>query len=474
MMIMTILQRGIGFVRGIWFCRLLDSATLGQWAMGFGFLSLVTPMLLFGLPGSLPRFIQHYLGKGQLRGFLARMLAGTAAVSLLGVAAMLLLPGWFGGLIFGQQNALALIAGLAIAFVGVILFNVTNEITAGLRLVRVGSIAQFVQSVAFTLLGVAWLWRGGGVAGLLAIFAIACVLGALPAWWALIRGWGTVSRSQQRIDGVGMWRRIIPYAAALWAMNLLSNAFELADRYMLLHFSGSTAEAGQSALGQYHSGLIIPCLFISLANMISSVLTPYLVTNWERADHQAVYRRLGNTLILTSLGFTLAAALTLPCCPWIFNGLLEGRYDGGLNVLPICFLSCIWFATSTLAQCYLWVAERGKWVSAVMAAGLATNIGLNMLLIPRIGLEGAVWGTCLSHLVVVVGMWIALSRGGYPIDAANVWITLVPATLLAGWIPAVICVLVAIIASADLRGLATESLMGLRRYGGGLSFSGYR
>src|SRR6056297_4340519 len=74
MLLMTIVQRGIGFFRSSWFCRMLDDQMLGQWAMAFGFVTMITPMLLLGLPGSLPRYVETYRQQGHLRAFLKRIL----------------------------------------------------------------------------------------------------------------------------------------------------------------------------------------------------------------------------------------------------------------------------------------------------------------------------------------------------------------------------------------------------------------
>lgn len=466
-LVMTIVQRGIGFVRGIWFCRLLDDARLGQWAIGFGFISLVTPMLLFGLPGSMPRFIEAYLQKGQLRGFLMRILGLTGLVSVLGISALLLLPAQFGSYIFGDNESINLVVGLAFAVSCVIVFNVTNEVLAGMRLVRVGQMTQFVNSVAFTALGVLWLYQGGGIAGLLVMFGVSSMIGTLPAWWVLARGWQPGEHSSQPFSGRSMWRRVIPYAAAIWAMNLLSNSFELADRYMLLHLAdgggeSGDAQIGQRLLGQYHSSLLIPYLFISLANMASSMLTPYLVVDWERGAKEVVAQRLEQFMVWLSTTFTLGAAVALMLVPFVFQRFLQGRYDGGLEVMPICFLFCVWFAIATLAQAYLWVSEKGKLVAIVMALGLLTNVALNAVLVPRVGLNGAVWGTCLAHFAVLTGTWWAIGRCGYKLNSLAVWITLLPTGLLAGPVVAMLGVAIGVLASPKLR----------RYYGAGLAAAG--
>ena len=77
MLAMTIVQRGVGFFRGIWFCRLLDDHLVGQWAMAFGFVTMITPIMLLGMPGSLPRYVEHFRLRGQLPQLVRRLLGGT-------------------------------------------------------------------------------------------------------------------------------------------------------------------------------------------------------------------------------------------------------------------------------------------------------------------------------------------------------------------------------------------------------------
>src|SRR5262245_59518436 len=69
---MTVLQRSIGFVRAVLFCRWLTPSELGQWDMAWGFIELAAPLAMLGLPGSFGRFVEHYRRQGQLRTFLRR------------------------------------------------------------------------------------------------------------------------------------------------------------------------------------------------------------------------------------------------------------------------------------------------------------------------------------------------------------------------------------------------------------------
>src|SRR3990172_7422779 len=65
--VMTVLNRFIGFCRGILMCRWLEPAELGQWDMVQGFLMLAAPVAVLGIPGTFGRYLEYYRQRGQLR-----------------------------------------------------------------------------------------------------------------------------------------------------------------------------------------------------------------------------------------------------------------------------------------------------------------------------------------------------------------------------------------------------------------------
>src|SRR5215469_12672320 len=83
---LTIAQRLIGFARSVFFCRWLDADQLGQWDLSYGFLMLAAPVAVFGLPGSLGRYVEYYRLRGQVRSFLRRMGIATGMLGALAVA----------------------------------------------------------------------------------------------------------------------------------------------------------------------------------------------------------------------------------------------------------------------------------------------------------------------------------------------------------------------------------------------------
>lgn len=443
MAVMTIVQRGIGFGRGVLFCRWMDDDALGRWAMAFGFLTLAAPMLLLGLPGTLTRYVERFRHSGQLSRYVLHMALATTGLAMAGAGAMLMASDHVGWLIFGVAVEPLTIAVLGITLVATIAFNFLTELVSALRLIRIVSSMQFTNSLVFTVLACAALLGGATLNTLLLCFAAANLLGSVPGLWVLLRNRDEFTGTQSTpVGSISIWRQIVPYAIALWWMNVLNNTFELSDRYMILHFASGGAEVAQGLVGQYHSARLVPMLLLSLSSMLSGTLIPYLAADWEAGRHRQVVELVRRSLLGMTFAATAFCAVAVALGPWLFNQLLGGRYAGGLDVLPLTCIFCCWSSLAFIAQGYLWCAERGSVVAAIVGGALVLNIVLNALLLPPLGLPGAVWATLLSNLALLLGVLAAMRARGYPLDLSSVWVVLLPATLLAGPLATAACLAV--------------------------------
>ena len=124
----------------------------------------------------------------------------------------------------------------------------------------------------------------------------------------------------------------------------------------------------------------------------------------------------------------------------------------GLALLPLALASCSWLGLLTVAQMYLWCAERATLGCVSLAIGLMLNIALNVALIPILGLSGAVIATTTSNFAVLL-MVLTLNRVlGMHLHGATMVIALLPLALLLGkWVAAAALVLMAIAFLVDRR-----------------------
>src|SRR5688572_32076545 len=97
----TVVQRTVGFGRGLLFCRWMSPESLGEWELVYSFLMLAAPLAVLGVPGSFGRYAEHYRQRGHLRTFLRRAGGWTLACTVGAVAVIEFLAPQLSRLVFG-------------------------------------------------------------------------------------------------------------------------------------------------------------------------------------------------------------------------------------------------------------------------------------------------------------------------------------------------------------------------------------
>ncbi len=430
-LILTVGQRAIGFLRGLLFCRFMSDQQLGQWSLVWSFLMLLIPLAMLGLPGCFGRYTEHYRTRGQLGYFVSRIATTSVILTLAASVAMFLFPETFSMTIFRSPDQTLVVYAMAASLLMVSASNFLTSLMESLRQVRVVTLMRFITGILFATLGLGMvLLMENAAVGATLGFGLSSLIGAIPAIWILAKYRGTLQNTGDRLSHSSMWKRLAPFAIWMWATNLFGNCFELSDRYMLLYCSPVSADVAQGFVGQYHSGRQIPLLLVSLALMLGGVLIPYMSAHWEEGRKEDAQKMLMWAVKLTSLGFTMGGIVVLLIAPFLFDTLLEGRYEIGLAVLPLTLVYCIWLGVAEVAQSYLWVVEKGKWIALTIGVSLGVNLLLNWLLIPHYGVDGAVIATATSNALLLI-MVCAFNRlEGWKFGSSLIYCSLFPLILL--------------------------------------------
>lgn len=432
----TVIQRTIGFGRGVMFCRWLTPETLGQWEMAYSFLLLAAPLIVLGVPGSFGRYLEHFSQRGHLQTFLLRTAAWTAACCLVGVTVVLWFAPHVSQLLFGSPDRAELIRGIGFCLVAIIVHHSLTSLLTALRLFRVVTVVNFAQSTIFATVALALLCFNASVSSILMGYATGCVLASLGAILWVWPGLREIDRPIEPLPHFNFWPKLLRFAFFVWVSNLLAHLFALVDRYMIIHYSGMEASEALNQVGYYHSSRIVPLLLVSFADLLSGLVMPHLSHDWEAGRRQQVGARLNLTVKLTGLGMTAFGVAVLLFGPLLFDVVLQGKYSDGLVVLPWVLAGCVWYGIYSIAQNYLWCAEKAKLAAAPLAIGLGVNVLLNLLLLPVWGLFGAVVATGLSTLLCLATVLVISRRHGMQLDIGTALVALGPLALTAGVVPA--------------------------------------
>ncbi len=432
---LAVVQRMVGFVRGVLFCRWLDADQLGRWDLAYGFVMFAAPLAVFGLPGSLGRYAEAYRRQGRLRTFLRCI--GGCSLALAAAAGGLTLLGrnWLSRFVFGgddQARLMALLAGgLSLWMIHTLLTAVFNA----LRMTRAVALLQFCQSLAFATLG-CWLLMTSGTTAESVVwaFAGACLMATILGFSWLGGAWPALHENSDTSEHHSPTppRRIAAFAFWVWTTNVLANLFGLADRWMFLHFSELSEADALAEIGQYHSARLAPLLFLGIAEMLAGLITPHLAHDWEAGRRREVSERLNLMLKLFAAGLSCAAVAALFVAPLLFDSVWAGKYTAGLSLLPWTLTYCIWGSLAVVATNYLWCAERARLACLALAVALAVNVGLNTALVPRLGIFGAVLATAAANLALLAAMYAAAWRCGMAFDAGLCVVSVAPIAIALG------------------------------------------
>lgn len=440
-LIVNLIQRSVGFGRAILFCRWLDPEELGHWEMAIGFMMLAAPLIVLGLPGSFARYLEKYRTKGQLQLFLRRTATWTFGLTAMSIVVMAFNLPMLGKIVFGDSTSTQL-AAIVVGGLGIIVaHHFLEAVFAGLRLFRVVSTMHFVQSMAFAAFSLSLVaFYNPTAASLVLGYSAACLLSICGVLvWSFFRIENRADASAS-VDHAEFWPPLMRFAIWIWVSNLLTNVFSVVDRYMILHFGNFTTEQALVQLGNYHTSMIVPVLLISIANLMVGAMTPHLSHAWEEGRREEVNNRINLGLKLTAIGMLIAGVGVLFFCPLLFTYAFENKFVDGLAILPWTLAGCIWFSLMLFSQTYVWCAEKSHRASFPLLIGLLSNILLNIVLMPTLGLLGAVVATCAATLLAyLVQLWVN-HKLEMRIDGGTILVGFTPLLLTHGPISAAIAV----------------------------------
>lgn len=159
---------------------------------------------------------------------------------------------------------------------------------------------------------------------------------------------------------------------------------------------------GNREVGLYAAAVKLVEVWYFMPGIICASLFPAIIK--ARQNSLEVYRRRLKSLyvFMIVMAATIAVVMTFLAQP-IISFLFGNSYLEAVSVLRIYIWSNLGLFLGTAVYQYLIAENRIKLIFMVTGAALLTNIVLNLILIPTLGLAGAAWATLISYLVVPLG-----------------------------------------------------------------------
>lgn len=403
----NIVQGVVGLLTIVTFTRLLTPAQFGDYALGFSVASLVHTGVFTWNEAA---YARHWAAESERDD--GCDLAATAHRTWLFLLAVLPLAGliaWLTPLSPGLK--LAVLAGLASVVPRTFARMVQERRRAAGEVAGAASI-DLIQTAGGFAAGA--LLALAGLGGAAPLIGSGLAAGACAVWCLRPEHARTVGGRFETARAVRHARYGVPVALSLILALVLSST----DRFLLAAF------LDQAAVGVYHAGYslanrTLDVVFIWLGSAGGPALIMALERGGRPALAEAAREQAGFMLLLTvpaAVGLALVAA---PLAQLMVGPELA---QGAAQVTP-------WIAASGLLtglttyyfhQAFT-LGQRTMFLLAAMAVPALANLVLNLLLIPRMGLQGALVATVVSY---AVGLAASAALGRRLMTLPIPWITL--------------------------------------------------
>jgi PST family polysaccharide transporter len=235
--------------------------------------------------------------------------------------------------------------------------------------------------------GLSWMTGAHVLSGAVLLGVAAGIARLKLGSMRLRSGW----QLMKRVFGEGIWLFVLSVAS-------------------LVHFAADTVMLGylqpyeQVARYQAAAKLLEASQFV--VRPLTLILLPLCAALASRKQWDEL-RRLTHEMFagMAVLGLAAWGFVALFALP-IVRIVYTATYDDSAEVLRVLYLSVPGLYIATVAMLLASSTMREKRAVLVMGSGVALNVALNLVAIPRYGALGAAWVTVISQ--TFVGLWLML------------------------------------------------------------------
>ncbi len=382
------------------YVRFLSQADFGTVSLAGSAALLLAIVYRMGLDGALLRI--HFDLRGAERRSLyatvtAMSLASAATITLLGV---LLAP----AITSDAEGHLIVVLALAIAatnafqYVPSVWFR-ANEQTGRYLGLAIGGFAAVVV-VTLLLVVVVRLGPIGSLAGQLAGASVMAVAAGIILWQQ--RPWRLRSDLARRSLDFGL--PLLPHTLAGWLLNV-------SDRWLLGLLLGLPASEALAEIGVYSLGYQLGYAVGLAAISFNAAWLPLLYRIGETPLATVVLRE-ATTVVIAS--FAAMAVVIGALASDLIAILAPPEWAAAADVAAVVALASAVHAAGLMLASGVYLVRNTRVMPMLTLGAAGVSIGVNLALIPVIGIMGAAWATLAAYTVLTLLIGV-LSQRRFPV-----------------------------------------------------------
>ena len=433
---LLLFQRLASFARGIVFARIMGTEQYGIYSLSFFIIPIMVIIAGLGIPSVLGRLIPRYETQGAVRWFLKRTYTLTIALSVAVAAVIVLNPGFFSSLLYGDPAHYKVVTLAALCIPLMLVFRNVSSTFLGLRLFRASSVFEFVQVVVYAVLGtvIVLIFRSA-TSGIFS-YGVSFIIGLALFVPVLARYLVEREPLHRALDEKDFHRRLLKFSIWLMVAPILGQVFHYVDRLSIQRLMSSSDQ------GIYSAAAAIAQMISAVGLAVNNVIYPHLSVAWEQNRRQEALAHLDLAIRITALALIVLGLLVVLLGDFIVDLLLGEAYAEGARVLPFLVVFYLLSMSMWLFGVFTTLIERTYITTIGLIIALPVNVALNLMLIPGMGIVGAAVATMLSHFLMWLIVVLMCRRFGLRVRPATLVLSVVPFALLlpAPWSAAAVAV----------------------------------
>src|SRR5680860_258210 len=390
----------LSFFIGAWIARYLGPEKYGTVSYVVAFVGLFAFVSSLGIDGVLRRELIDKPGDHNRlmgTGFRLKLFGAFIAFSLATIFSF-----YFSS---GTDLVRPLIILYALNFVLHTPFIISNFFHAKVQS-KIAIQAQLLAALTSSVLKVILIFSGAGIIWLIGIYVLDSLWqGLFLIYFYKKEGYRMSSWKFDRKLAKSLWRDSWPLMLSAAAASIYLRI----DQVMVGKIMGDVS------VGIYAAGVKLTEVFYFIPGVIAGSLFPAIV-NAKKTGSKMYFGRLKNLYALLALfAFLVAIPISLFAQP-IISLVFGAQYLASAPVLQLYIWSSIGLFLGAGVGNQLMAENRTREIFGINLAAMVMNVGLNLYLIPRIGLTGAALSTLISY--ALIPLWLFFfgwkkSRGTY-------------------------------------------------------------
>lgn len=229
-------------------------------------------------------------------------------------------------------------------------------------------------------------------------------LAVLPLLWRELTGF------KWRMDAA-LLRRMLRYSFPLLILGIAGIMNQNLDKILFPFLVADKAE-GMAQLGIYGACCKVALVMMMFTQAFRFAYEPFIFAKNREAggDKLQAYSDAMKFFVIFAMVIFLGVMFYMP----ILQNFIAPDFRSGLKVVPIIMIADVFFGVFFNLSLWYKLTDKTIWGTWFSLLGLAVTIGLNVLLVPRIGYMGCAWTSFACYGVMMVASYF-VGRAKHPL-----------------------------------------------------------